>query len=109
MVNDWDKKGLGRKLFVFPDLSFDEKYHSAFIIRLHQIAQRSVVIVPSIHDQKDIVNIVKSNLPDTNTFSAEDLTTSKEKFIQCKNAMAIVANRFDGIDFPDDESRMYAS
>ncbi|KAB4837063.1 hypothetical protein GAG88_26980, partial [Bacteroides thetaiotaomicron] len=106
MVNDWDKKGLGRKLFVFPDLSFDEKYHSAFIIRLHQIAQRSVVIVPSIHDQKDIVNIVKSNLPDTNTFSAEDLTTSKEKFIQCKNAMAIVANRFDGIDFPDDESRM---
>ncbi len=106
MVSDWDKKGLGRKLFIFPDLSFDEQYYNDFIISLHQIAKRSVVIVPSTHDQQDLINIVEKNLPTTKTFSAEDLTTSRDEFSKCKDAMAVIANRFDGIDFPDEESRM---
>lgn len=106
MVSDWDKKGLGRKFFVFPDLSFEEKYHNDFILKLHKIAKRSVVIVPSLRDQEDIIKIIEKNSPTTRTFSAEDLIASREEFLKCEDAMAVIANRFDGIDFPDDESRM---
>lgn len=106
MVNDWDKKGLGRKFFIFPDLSFGEKDHSKIIFSLHKIASKSVVIVPSTRDQQNLATKIKENLPETEIFDVDDLTNSKERFSQCDNAMAILANRFDGIDFPDNESRM---
>lgn len=106
MVNDWDKKGLGRKFFVFPDLSFEEKYHVGFIVELHKIAKKSAVIVPSLRDQNELSEIVEKELPNTQVFTANDLSSSKDNFIQSDEAMAIIANRFDGIDFPDDECRM---
>lgn len=106
MVSDWDKKGLGRKLFVFPDLTFDEQYHGSFIIWLHQIAKKSVVIVPRIEDQENVVGLVNKYSPNTMVLTANDLATSKDDFKKSDDAMAVIANRFDGIDFPDDESRM---
>lgn len=106
MVNDWDKKGLGRKFFIFPDLSFDAKYHIAFIIKLHKIAKKSVVIVPSLKDQKEITSLIEEHSPNTKTFSAEDLAKYKDDFLNAEDAMTIIANRFDGIDFPDKESNM---
>lgn len=106
MVSDWDKKGLGRKLFVFPDLTFDEQYHGNFIFWLHQLAKKSVVIVPSTESQKAVIKMVNENSPQTMVFTADDLATSKDDFKKSDDVMAVIANRFDGIDFPDDESRM---
>jgi hypothetical protein len=40
------------------------------------------------------------------TFSARDLEGSKEPFVGESQAVAVVANRYDGIDFPGDECRL---
>ena len=106
IVNEWDKKGIGRKFFVFPDLSFDVGKHLEIIFKLHEISKKSVVIVPNNKEQDELIHLVKQSLPDTTIYKASDLSTSKENFKQDDNAMVIIANRFDGIDFPDDESRM---
>lgn len=106
IVNEWDKKGIGRKFFVFPDLSFDVGKHLEIIFKLHAISKKSVVIVPNNKEQDQLINFVNQSLPDTKVYKASDLSTSKETFKQDDNAMVIIANRFDGIDFPDDESRM---
>src|SRR5262249_32843533 len=35
-----------------------------------------------------------------------DLEVSKADFIQSDQAVAVIANRYDGIDFPDDDCRL---
>ena len=106
IVNEWDKKAIGRKYFVFPDLSFETKMHNEIIQELHCLSKRSVVIVPTNREQEELSNIITSSLPKTKIYSAQDLIISKDIFKKQEDAMVIIANRFDGIDFPDDESRM---
>ncbi len=106
IVNEWDKKAIGRKFFVFPDLSFNTKMHNEIIQELHKLSGRSVVIVPNNKEQEELAEYVKESLPETKIYSAQDLISSKEDFKKHENAMVIIANRFDGIDFPDDECRM---
>lgn len=106
IVNEWDKKGIGRKFFIFPDLSLDATKHSEIIFSLHDIAKKSVVIVPNNKEQEELISCINNSLPQTKIYKANDLSTSKDEYKQDKNAMVIIANRFDGIDFPDDESRM---
>ena len=46
------------------------------------------------------------NIPGISIFSANELSESKKDFLASNNAMVIMANRFDGVDFPNEESRM---
>ena len=106
IVSGWDTKGLGRKLFIFPDLSLPTTYHMEIISRLHSVAGRSVVIVPSLSDYISVQDYLKQHIPGLSIFSANDLSVSKEEFLASDNAMVVMANRFDGVDFPNNESRM---
>lgn len=106
IVSDWDTKGLGRRLFVFPDLSLDADAYETILTRLHQEAKHSVMIVPSDNDAREISAFLKESIPGIDVFFANDLIESKEKYCKSDNAIVIMANRFDGIDFPDNESRM---
>lgn len=46
IVNDWDKKGLGRKFFTFPDLSLGEDEQGNVIMALQNLCKKSVFLVP---------------------------------------------------------------
>ena len=39
-------------------------------------------------------------------FSANDIELSKDEFVESTSAVALVANRYDGIDFPNDQCRL---
>ena len=106
IVGDWDKKGLGRRLFIFPDLSLASKFHNEILIKLHQAAKHSVVIVPNVHESDEISAVLDQSIPGIRIFKANDLIHSKNDYCEADNAAVILANRFDGVDFPDDESRM---
>ena len=105
-VSEWENKEIGRKFFVFPDLSFDSKMHNEIILSLHQITNKSIVIVPNNKEQEELTKIITDALSDIKVYKAQDLVDSKDNFKKQENAMAIIANRYDGIDFPDEESRM---
>lgn len=106
IVGDWDKKGLGRRLFIFPDLSLPSDLHNDILIKLHQAAKHSVIIVPNDRESNEISAILANAVNGIRVFKANDLITSKHDYCESENAAVIMANRFDGVDFPDDESRM---
>lgn len=106
IVNDWDKKGLGRKFFTFPDLSLGEDEQKKVVIALQNLCKKSVFLVPDSQSADAIKQFYKENLKNVKTFEAKDIEDSKQLFVDVPEATVILANRFDGIDFSDDESRL---
>lgn len=104
IVGDWDKKGLGRRFFIMPDLSLDEEKQWEIFTRLHEVTdKKSVVLVPDDRYTRSIEENLDEKI---DLFNAKSIEKSKDEFVKSKNAMVILANRFDGVDFADKESRM---
>lgn len=101
----WDSQGVGRRFFIFPSLSLDQEEIIQLRRFLMQTASRSLVLVPSELMRNEIAQDVENNLALT-VFSASDIEESKDAFVDSGNSVAIVANRYDGIDFPGDECRL---
>jgi hypothetical protein len=101
----WDSRGVGRRFFIFPTLSLDHenaiKLRRLFLTK----ASRSLVIVPSDEMKNEIIEDVNTHLS-LKVFSAEDIELSKDDFVSSPNSVAVVANRYDGIDFPGEECRL---
>lgn len=101
----WNRHGNGRRFFVFPEKSLNEDECKALRRTLMQEAGRSLVLTPNneLADMiiRDITETIKYPI-----FSAKDLETGRSDFVNQKPAVAIVANRYDGIDFPDDDCRL---
>lgn len=70
-----------------------------------QRSKRSLVLAPS----SEAVEAIRRDVAETlqfPTFSATDLERTRSAFTTAERAVAIVANRYDGIDFPDDDCRL---
>ena len=106
IVNDWDKKGLGRKFFTFPDLSLGEDEQGNVVMTLQNLCKKSVFLVPDSQLADAIKQFYEKNLKGIKVFEAKDIEESKQLFVDILEATVILANRFDGIDFSDDESRL---
>lgn len=101
----WDRQGIGRRFFIFPEMSLDETGSLDLRRTLMREAGRSLVLTPSGSSAEEITEDVKSSLR-FEVFSAADLEESKAAFVSTSPAVAVVANRYDGIDFPDDDCRL---
>ena len=101
----WDRQGVGRRFFIFPDMSLKEEEAIVFRRQLMKDAGRSLVLVPSDSMRDEIAKDVSDKLG-FDIFYADDIEGSKKPFTQKQAAVALVANRYDGIDFPGDECRL---
>ncbi|WP_080428146.1 DEAD/DEAH box helicase [Burkholderia ubonensis] len=101
----WDRQGIGRRFFIFPEKSLDETSTQKLRRELMRKAGRSLVLTPSQAEADEIVEDVTENLK-YSVFSASDLESSKTEFTQSTKAVAVIANRYDGIDFPEDDCRL---
>ena len=70
------------------------------------MCKKSVFLVPDSQSADAIKQFYEDNLKDTKVFDAKDIEESKQLFVDNLAATVILANRFDGIDFSDDESRL---
>lgn len=105
MVKDWNNKNIGRRFFMFPLASFKEEESLRILCKIASKVNRGLIIVNDLESQKGIENIFREgHIADT--FNGRDIEKSKESFTHSKHAFAVMANRFDGIDFPDDECRV---
>ncbi|GAB5350924.1 DEAD/DEAH box helicase family protein [Qipengyuania sp. 483] len=98
--------GVGRRFFVFPSLSLTGDATDALRVRMEERAGRSVVLTPSSAQADTHRAAVASELPTFQTFDADDIESDKAPFVSSPRAVAILANRYDGIDFPGDECRL---
>lgn len=101
----WDRQGIGRRFFMFPEKSLTEEQTLQLRRELMRRAGRSLVLTPNKLDAEVVSEDVTEHLKYT-VFNAEDLEVSKTDFIQSSNAVAVIANRYDGIDFPGDDCRL---
>ena len=106
IVNDWDKKGSGRRFFVFPNMSLSVDLTEEIIYKLQALCKKSVFLVPDNRHADYIKDLYENKIINTRIFTAENIELSKTEFINCDDATVILANRFDGIDFANDESRL---
>lgn len=105
MVKDWENKTIGRKFFMFPDLSFKSEQRGMIIIGILKNVNRAIMLVNDDKTKDSILNFIRENI-DIETFDAKDLEKTKDPFIESDHAIAVMSNRFDGIDFPNEECRM---
>jgi hypothetical protein len=101
----WNTQGVGRRFFIFPTLSFNKDESIELRRNLLKKSKRSLVLVPSDKMRSEITEDITNNSSLT-IFTADDIEQSKAKFVQTNNSVAVVANRYDGIDFPGDECRL---
>ena len=101
----WDRQGVGRRFFMFPSMSLTDKTAGELRRSLMADAGRSLVLVPSDATCAPMVQEVENQLG-FSVFESEDIETSKKAFISTDQAVAVVANRYDGIDFPGDDCRL---
>lgn len=105
VAEGWDVHGVGRRFFVFPGMSLDDSEVKALRRDMMGLTERSLILVPSTRVKDEIQADIKTNTT-FQIFGATDIESSKKTFIETASATAIVANRYDGIDFPGEECRL---
>ena len=101
----WDTQGVGRRFFIFPEMSLTSAEIPTLRKELMKRAGRSVVLVPSDRMADAIADQV-GELLSYPVFREGDIEESKATFVSSQHAAAIVANRYDGVDFAGDECRL---
>lgn len=101
----WDTQGVGRRFFIFPEMSLTTEETATLRDELMKRAGRSVVLVTSDRAEDAISEQINDSLKYP-VYHASDIEESKSNFIEREQAVAVVANRYDGIDFAGDECRL---
>jgi hypothetical protein len=101
----WHRQGIGRRFFIFPEKSLNEENTLTLRRQLMHKAGRSLVLTPSQDQADEIKEDVTANLKYP-VFSAANLEGSKATFTESAQAVAVIANRYDGIDFPEEDCRL---
>ncbi len=98
--------GVGRRFFIFPGLSLTGGETDGLRLGMQERAGRSLILTPSDAQAKAHAALVEEHLADHEVFDKDDIELDKQPFVASPKAVAILANRFDGIDFPGDECRL---
>ena len=101
----WDKQGIGRRFFLFPKRSLDDDDTSTFVMEAIKKGGRALYLVPDEASAAKIRSRIASEVG-CEVFDATQLESSKQPFIECDIAVAVIANRYDGIDLIDDDCRL---
>jgi len=96
---------VGRRFFCFPEVSLDDAEATSFTKQALEKSERAVYITPSGRRLTEVESLL-SDLEDFRLFKASDIEIDKRAFCSSEHAVLLLANRYDGIDFPDDECRM---
>ncbi|GAB4208227.1 MAG: hypothetical protein Fur006_66890 [Coleofasciculaceae cyanobacterium] len=102
---DWDKQGIGRRLLFFPEISLDEESALKLIIEMIKSTPRTLVLVPDARTAADLRTVI-SKETGYEIFDADQIEQSKRTFVSKEKAVAVVVNRYDGIDLVGDEGRL---
>ncbi|MFC7047826.1 DEAD/DEAH box helicase [Emcibacter nanhaiensis] len=97
--------GIGRRFFTFPDLTLDESKCDDLVEKLMLKGGRSLYLVPSLQQREKVVSKI-SKIPSIKIYDAKSLEESKKSFIDENLAAAVLANRYDGIDFRGEACRL---
>ncbi|MCA0048201.1 DEAD/DEAH box helicase [Mesorhizobium sp. B283B1A] len=103
--DDFNAQGVGRRFFILPGRALADDEQHALQCAAIQEAQKAVVLVPDFRTAKIVEEEIASTIQYP-VYSASQIEESKQAFVQAPQAVAVLANRYDGIDFPDEQCRL---
>ncbi len=101
----WDRQTIGRHYFLFPERSLSDEDQLTLCAKMMDRAGRTLVLTPDGRRERRFRDFVEEVLHFP-VYDAQAIEQSKREFVAEGKAVAIVANRYDGIDFPGDECRL---
>lgn len=101
----WARQSIGRRYFLFPERSLPEADQWVLNQKMMQRAGRTLVLAPDGGRARNFEAFVHEKLH-YKVFDAAAIEESKAGFVALEQAVAIVANRYDGIDFPENQCRL---
>lgn len=100
----WDKQGSGRRFFIFPNQSFAPKDYMPWLFKRICNQNRTLVLCPDTKNVELMEDSIKK-CKDIAIIKSTDIENSLDPFIKNSHAALVLANRYDGIDLPDDSCR----
>ena len=99
----WERQGSGRRLPLFPALAGEDSVPASVESAL-DMAKRSLVIGPSAREAEIAVELfVPEDIPVVNR---DEVAVNFDAFTNQEKAVLVLANRYDGIDLPDEACRL---
>lgn len=103
----WDKQGSGRRFFVLPSLSTDLQDPEQVDAWVEALVARSGRVLMLAASEYQALDLIERVVPESTTvLRADDVEDHLSTFTQAPNTALILANRYDGIDLPDDDCRL---
>lgn len=104
----WDRRGNGRRFFAFPesttDLAENADERQAYIQQVISKFGRAVVLAP---DNSTMETFLASRVPPgAVVYRPDDVEDSLSDFAAAPLAVLGMANRYDGLDLPDESCRL---
>ena len=100
-----DAQGIGRRFFVVPEVAFNDDDVERVIADALDVFKKGLFITPSSQAAKERIERLEK-LCEYEVYNSSEIEKSKEVFVRSEAAVAVIANRYDGIDFPHDECRL---
>ncbi|WP_324698944.1 DEAD/DEAH box helicase [Novosphingobium sp. RL4] len=102
---DFSAQGVGRRFFIMPGraLALDEQH--AMQCAAIQEAKKAVVLVPDFKTAATVEGEIAATVQFP-VFAASQLEETKQGFVAAPQAVAVLASRYDGMDFPDEQCRL---
>ncbi|MBT2217118.1 DEAD/DEAH box helicase family protein [Virgibacillus dakarensis] len=105
MTAEWDKKSIGRRFFIFPNASFPLKMNRDILLKINEVVERSLFLFQDDKTVNKIKELIEEET-DTKVFLSKDIEKGKDEFVESNDGVAILANRYDGIDMDGDACHM---
>mgnify|MGYP005815209235 CR=1 FL=1 len=103
----WDRQGSGRRFFVFPSVTTDlreQEEVDAWVRHLLESVGRCLVLTPMEMQAQELIGRV---IPEGwRALRASNVEDDLAAFTATSNVALVLANRYDGIDLPDDDCRV---
>lgn len=104
---NWETQGTGRRFFIFPDLLRGlggEEQIAGFAEGVLDLFGKAVVIAPTGRAKNHIVaRVVPEDMP---LWEPEEFAEAPDEFAAAPTGVLALANRYDGIDLPDETCRL---
>lgn len=104
----WDKEGTGRRFFVFPEvtneLNDDTDLVAPWVKQTIELHGRTALLTPSAAESS---NVLKESSPEGFVrLDGHTVENDMSIFTNNKKSILDLANRYDGVDLPDDACRL---
>lgn len=104
MPEGWEKQSTGRRLFLFPNMTLKKEEVEQLTVGAVQQSKRALVLTPTIAEADNIKD--RFSASGIKVISSKQIEESLDMFTSHENVALVLANRYDGIDLPDDSCRL---